>query len=207
MAEKNLYFDGKRFTRDERTGYYLCSTLSTDGKRKRMHVYVWEYYNGPIPVGYHVHHINGDKSDNDISNLELLSEFEHLSLHGKEKFEKNYQRVINNLRENAAPKAKEWHASKEGHEWHIKHYNSTKDKLHAERNFICTYCGKEFTSTQIRSQYCSNNCKSAARRKSGVDNILKICIDCGEEYIANKYQKTKYCPVCKSKKHTRNRKS
>ena len=52
-------FDGVRYCRDERTGYYLSST-----HRKRMHVAVWEAHNGPIPEGYDVHHENLDKSDN-----------------------------------------------------------------------------------------------------------------------------------------------
>ena len=207
MGKKFQYFDRKRFTRDDRTGYYLCSTRSPDGTRKRMHVYVWEYYNGLVQDNYHVHHIDGDKSNNNIANLELLPGREHLSLHARENAEKNHQRMVNNLRENATPKAKEWHTSKEGHDWHMKHYNSMKDKLHVKQSFICEQCGKEFTSTQTRSKYCSNNCKCAARRKSGVDNIIKICVDCGGEYTANKYQKTKYCPVCKNKKHPRNRKS
>ena len=84
MAKKFQYFDRKRFTRDERTGYYLCSTQSPDGTRKRMHVYVWEYYNGPVQDNYHVHHIDGDKSNNNIENLELLRGREHLSLHAQE---------------------------------------------------------------------------------------------------------------------------
>lgn len=36
-----------------------------------------------IPSDYHVHHIDGDKLNNDISNLELLSRSEHKSLHEK----------------------------------------------------------------------------------------------------------------------------
>ena len=62
MADKHQYFNGKMFTRDEDTGYYLCSSKSADGSRKRMHVYVWEYYNGFVPSGYHVHHKDEDKN-------------------------------------------------------------------------------------------------------------------------------------------------
>lgn len=81
MPEKFQFFDGKRFTRDDKTGYYLCATAD-DGKRKRMHVYVWEYFNGPVPKGYHIHHIDGDKSNNNIKNLQLLLAMEHEKLHG-----------------------------------------------------------------------------------------------------------------------------
>lgn len=51
MAEKYQFFDGKKFTRDDKTGYYLCSTGDENNVRKRMHVYVWEYFNGPISKG------------------------------------------------------------------------------------------------------------------------------------------------------------
>lgn len=97
--------------------------------------------------------------------------------------------------------AKEWHNSNEGHEWHKKHYEQMKEKLHIPKRFVCEYCNKEFVNTQINSRFCSNKCKSAWRRKSGIDDITKICFKCGKEYIANKYQKTKYCPLCKNKKH------
>ena len=43
MSEKYQYFNGLKFTRDDKTGYYLNSTI-----RKRMHRYVWEFYNGQI---------------------------------------------------------------------------------------------------------------------------------------------------------------
>ena len=206
MSEKYQFFDGRKFTRDETTGYYLCSSRSANGVRKRMHVYVWEYYNGLVPKGFQVHHIDENKSNNDISNLELLSITEHLSFHGKERYEKNSEMMLNNLRQNAIPKASEWHKSKDGHEWHKEHYEEFKHLLHVEREFKCQFCGKDFKSTQSQSKFCSNKCKSAARRASGIDNISKICADCGGEYISNKYSKTKFCPLCKSKKHKRNRK-
>ena len=57
---KFAYFNGLKFTRDDKTGYYLNSTI-----RKRLHRCVWEYYNGEIPKGYHIHHKDNDKSNND----------------------------------------------------------------------------------------------------------------------------------------------
>jgi sugar lactone lactonase YvrE len=65
--QKYQHFNGIKFTRDEKTGYYLNSTI-----RKRLHRYVWEFYNGKIPEGYQIHHKDKDKSNNDISNLELM---------------------------------------------------------------------------------------------------------------------------------------
>lgn len=205
MPEKFQFFDGKRFTRDDKTGYYLCATAD-DGKRKRMHVYVWEYFNGPVPKGYHIHHIDGDKSNNNIKNLQLLLAMEHEKLHGSMWTDEQRNRARKNI-EKASIKAKEWHGSKAGHEWHKMHYEKMKEKLHQVHKFNCPMCGKEFQSPQIKSKFCCNNCKSAYRRKKGVDNITKICSLCGGEYTANRYNKTKFCPICRNKKHKKNRQS
>ena len=65
--ETSTEFNGIRFS-PTKTGYYR----STTKPRKFMHVLVWEYYNGPKPEGYDIHHINGIKTDNRIENLELV---------------------------------------------------------------------------------------------------------------------------------------
>ena len=53
MSEKFQFFDGRKFTRDDKTGYYLCSTQNEKNVRKRMHVYVWEYFYGPVSCRIH----------------------------------------------------------------------------------------------------------------------------------------------------------
>lgn len=74
-------FNGARFKRDK-WGYYSGTVNHT---RKSLHRYVWEYHNGPIPKGFHVHHINADKDNNDIGNLELMKQSDHCRLHGRTK--------------------------------------------------------------------------------------------------------------------------
>lgn len=42
-----------------------------------------EYYKCSLPLNIHIHHINGDKEDNRIENLQTMSNADHMSLHHK----------------------------------------------------------------------------------------------------------------------------
>lgn len=192
MNDKHQYFNGKMFTKDENTGYYLCSSKSADGIRKRMHVYVWEYYNGSVPAGYHIHHKDEDKSNNDIHNLELKESTEHRSFHAKETFERNKEELLDHL-ERIRPMTKEWHGSEKGRDWHKNHYEKMKEKLYHKQKFQCIVCGKEFESTQVNAKFCCNNCKSKHRKAEGIDNIETECVVCGKKFVKNKYSKTQTC--------------
>lgn len=190
--------NGIKFRRDKKTGYYLSSS-QINGKRKRLHVYVWELYNGTVPEGYNVHHKDHDKSNNDISNLELLTAQEHKKRHGEELSEAERQERRETVTAKAMPKAIEWHSSDKGRKWHKEHYEAMKDKLYIKEEYICIECGKKFTAIKGNSKFCSNNCKSMYRRKSGVDNVERKCKVCGNTFIANKYSAAKYCEEHKGK--------
>jgi len=48
-----------------------------------LHKAIWEEKNGKVPDGFLVHHIDDDKLNNEISNLELMSSQKHCELHNQ----------------------------------------------------------------------------------------------------------------------------
>lgn len=67
-----IEFNGNKYT-IRNNGYYG----RTNESRNLLHRDVWEFHNGPIPSGWDIHHINGDRACNDIANLECLPKSEH----------------------------------------------------------------------------------------------------------------------------------
>lgn len=185
---KIAWFDGKKYTRDDKTNYYLNST-----NRKRLHRAVWEFYNGEIPSGYDIHHDDRDKHNNDISNLVLITRKKHLHKHGQAKY-KNETEWFKLFHSKGIESAKQWHKSKEGHEWHKAHYEKFKDNFCKDVVLECEYCGEKFEAKNNgQNRFCSNKCKSAWRRREGLDDEQRICECCGKEYTANKYSKKRTC--------------
>lgn len=63
-----------------------------------------------------------------------------------------------------------------------------------ERAYICEQCGKEFFTKPFgTNKFCCNACKSAYRRKMGLDDEERVCAFCGNTFTINKYSKTKCC--------------
>jgi len=60
---------------------YQCVHLFKNGKPKTclVHRLVWETFNGSIPEGYEVNHINEDKTDNRLENLNLMTPKENMN--------------------------------------------------------------------------------------------------------------------------------
>lgn len=61
------------------TGYYQVKLRKNKLRFNRyVHRIIWETFKGNIPDGYEINHINHDKSDNSLSNLELVTHSENL---------------------------------------------------------------------------------------------------------------------------------
>lgn len=174
------YPDAKR--RNSRV--YWVRTKSGGGA-KYLHVDVWEKHYGPVPEGWHVHHLDHNPANNDITNLQAMDPSEHLSHHQENLSPERIQKRKEHI-DSVRDLTKTWHASEEGRQWHREH---VKNSLWTGRVYdhTCPNCGTEFQSETSKAIYCTNACKSDARRKTGVDNVEFPCNRCGTTVVKSKY--------------------
>lgn len=55
---------------------------------------MWDRGICKVPKGYSIHHKDGNRYNNDLSNLQLLTKTEHHRLHRKEKKPKEYKSLL-----------------------------------------------------------------------------------------------------------------
>lgn len=144
--------------------YYLCGNYF-QRKGKRLHREVWTYHNGDIPKGYHVHHIDHNRSNNSIYNLNLIKGTEHLHQHMEEPERKAQSRKSIDIARKAA---NEWHGSEDGFKFHsalAKEYWRNAPML----KYVCDFCGKEFETRHVYGEgqhhFCHPNCKAKYRTR------------------------------------------
>jgi len=88
---------GPYFRKD---GRHTVVHYDTETKSRRTQVYsryLWEQHNGPIPKGLHVDHIDSDPHNNDISNLQLLTQAEN----NKKYYNENKEKFVENGKKGA----------------------------------------------------------------------------------------------------------
>lgn len=76
--EGQRMYMGKKYAREEATGYYVC----TSGSRRRLHIAIWEHEHGmDVPPGCVIHHLDWNKNNNVPENLVCLTVEEHERVH------------------------------------------------------------------------------------------------------------------------------
>lgn len=72
---------------------YINKNGYNDISGKLVHRVIWECVNGEIPYGYDIHHIDGDKENNSIYNLEMIEHKEHISEHKQNMSEETKNKI------------------------------------------------------------------------------------------------------------------
>jgi len=108
----------------------------------------------------HVHHINGDKSDNRPENLQLLTRAEHTRHHNWGLDENKWVTVT------CLHCGETFQRRKYIHEQHPYAYCSRRCYLDGVANWYeCPECGKNFTTNNPKRIYCSTECYHKSRKK------------------------------------------
>jgi len=155
--------------------YYLCGRYFQN-KGKRLHREVWKANNGmDVPEGFHVHHVDHDRTNNAPDNLELMEIGEHMRLHGSEKSEAKTVACRRNVKfategNKLIPKEKRSEARRLAWEEQKKKPGTVKK---------CQFCGSEYeTYIPKRSKYCHQNCKMKARTRRLQAQKGRSLLDC-----------------------------
>ena len=172
IDDKHQRFNGVTYLKD-RQGHFTAG--------RGIHRTVWAYYNGEIPDGCEIHHLDGNKANNNVENFQCMTHNEHMKLHAK------YRRIPQQEKTFICQYCgKEFVAKNLGHNL----YCSAKcfEKARPPRNTttkICAWCGQPFEApTGKKNPCCSISCgkKLAWEKRRQTQSQTKICKFCGKEF-------------------------
>ncbi len=162
ISETRREFNGHRYYLSKGKPYF--QRVVNRSTSELLHRAVWAFHYGEIPAGKAVHHVNGNKTDNALSNLALMDLGEHMSLHmTKERREWSRQ----NMLRVTLPACQEWHrTSPDAHKLHMENAKRLS-MLHKTRlmDLQCSWCGVAFRGSSIvksKVRYCGKPCLYAA---------------------------------------------
>ena len=167
----------KRYPEGKHPNYYYCETKST---KRIYHRDVWEYYNGAIPKGYVIHHVDFNPLNNDISNLVCITPVEHSKIHYQHNLGAISEKRMQQIRAKNGYTKENW-----------KERRKKSIKTVQEKRGICQECGKPFTVTNVHQKYCSPNCRKRANTRASQKEY--ICEYCGKHFMASSYYERKAC--------------
>lgn len=198
---KSEYVDycGERFYIQSSKRYFQSGRKNTS--ERLLHRRIWSDVNGPIPDGMVIHHKDGDWKNNNINNLELLPNVEHCKVHMDIRWRNAEQAVvfIEGL-EKAREKAKEWHRSVEGREWHTE--NGKLSWQNKKTTMVsCVVCSSDFeTYFPQKAKTCCKSCRQKLNYKNRFVTE-STCQECGSVFMGSKYKTVSFCSRGCSNRH------
>ena len=157
-----------------------------------LHRAVWSYFVGEIPEGYQIHHLDENKANNAIENLQCLTKAEHDKIHHQQKL---------------ALREKTFICSECGKEY--RQIDNGRNKICPDcrkPTKICPVCGKEFKPFNRKARCCSYSCGAKFRYRE--NRVTHICPWCGKEFDDCKSHNRVYCSRdCRQKAANERRKA
>jgi hypothetical protein len=121
----------------------------------------------------------------------------HASHHARDCWKSEKRPIFAKHLDDIRELTKAWHRGEFGRRWHSQHAKEIMDEQKKQViSLKCKHCGRSFLTlamTKSRAKFCSNACKSAFRRKSGCDDIVKVCSVCQKPYLSDKYAHNRTC--------------
>ncbi|MBQ3442366.1 MAG: HNH endonuclease [Selenomonadaceae bacterium] len=180
LDENHQRFNGEVYYKI-RGGYYIRS------KQLLLHRQVWKFFNGEIPKGYIIHHIDGDPDNNALANLQMMTIGEHKRIHQLDVKRLDKKKFV------CTVCGKEYEAVDVGTNKYcsvscqMKDYNATRPLLVK----TCAFCGKEFQTRSKKAKFCSSSC--ASRSFYTAPKEERTCPICGKVFTVHKSRPKIYC--------------
>ena len=144
-----------QFHKDCMTGYWVNNTYNLRLHREKLRLELG--LTKEQMKNYDVHHIDGDKDNNDISNLQLINKIQHATLHASKQLHTKIIKIC---------------------EWCGEEYESSSNVAHKQRfcsekckmkwrrangldreQRVCMFCGDTFTCNKtLPTKFCSRQC-------------------------------------------------
>lgn len=161
-----------------------------------LHRDIYEYFKGPIPDGWHVHHLDEDFFNNSPDNLGCMPYAEHRAEHSDVMAAAARKSI-----ETARLYASEWHGTEAGLAFHKKLGRESWDNREREPIGTCANCGDPIESffkrkDDAEARYCSRKCSRAVADRAKRYTVEAKCPVCEQAFQVRKWGKrAKTCSI------------